>query len=122
MKVLIVAAAHNEYRHDDALMGPGYLPNGRGDDMSDIPQRWADPAHPKYLSNLLVVSTTDVNTRVGNINPYANWASFAPGAGVYLANGISGDGITGLFEGSSFGESTHMLRHGGTMTNTRMPL
>lgn len=105
MKVLVVVAAHNEYLHDDAAMGPGYLPNGRGDDMSDIPQRWANPANRRYLSNLIVVSTTDINTQVGNINPYANWASFAPGSGIAVAYGISGHGILRGDEGSSYGES-----------------
>lgn len=72
IKVLVVVAAHNEYLHDNAVMGPGYLPNGRGDNISDIPQRWANPAYRRYLSNLIVVSTTDINTQVGNINPYTN--------------------------------------------------
>lgn len=102
MKVLVVASAHNEYRHDTSVMGPGYLPNGRGDEMRDIPQRWANPADAEYLSNLIVVSTTDINTQVGNINPYANWASFAPGAGIAVAEG---NGIQRGHDGSSYGES-----------------
>lgn len=105
MKVLVVAAAHNEYRHDNFAHGPGYRPNGRGDDMNDVPQKRANPAHSKYLPNLIVVSTTDINTQVGNINPYANWAIFAPGAGIAVADGISGNGIQRGHDASSYGES-----------------
>ncbi|KAK1832080.1 pectate lyase superfamily protein-domain-containing protein [Podospora conica] len=100
MKVLVVAAAHNEYQESETEVA--YLPHGRGDDMSDIPARWANPAHPWYLPNLIVVSTTDINTQVGNLNPYANWASFAPGAGVAITDGISGDGIQENEDGASF--------------------
>ncbi len=104
LNVLIVAAAHNEYLYDPIVFGQ-YMPAGRKDDMSDFPVRWADPSNAQYLPNLLVVSTTDINTRVGAINPYANWASFAPGAGINLPQGISGGAIIRGQNGASFCKS-----------------
>ncbi len=104
LNVLIVAAAHNEYLPDPVSFGQ-YMPNGRRDAMNDFPIQWADPSHGDYLPNVLVVSTTDINTQVGMLNPFANWASFAPGAGIALPQGKSGDGIVKGKDGASFGKS-----------------
>jgi hypothetical protein len=103
LNVLIVAAAHNEYLPDPVVFGQ-YMPNGRGDAMNDFPAQWGDPSNGDYLPNLLVVSATDINTQISPLNPYANWASFAPGAGISLPVGKSGDTIVRGQNGASFCE------------------
>jgi hypothetical protein len=83
-----VAAAHNEYRHEEALHGKAW-PHGRRNAMDDFPTLWADPKSGDYLNNLLVVSASDKDTHVSPGNPYVDWVSFAPGWGISVATGTA---------------------------------